>query len=944
VSTLCVPNTGCFLLPQQRAGDVLATTRIHMRNPFLRLIIGLLAGVGSQVGAQSPTPILEVVEQPFDFYATGSFRGAVPRPEVLLGYEPGAAYADYGAFMRVLDTYAEQAADRMRVIPTGLTFEHRPMHVLAISSPANLARLDEIRTANQRLADGRSPLNAAALDRFIAQQPIIVWLGYNIHGDEAAGTEAAMRVLYALLDRNDPEMTALLDEVVVIMNPCQNPDGRERFVTWSNAHDIGRPEAFSFVKENPWNVQGRYNHYYFDLNRDMIATSQLESRHTGAAFLDWLPQVAADHHGETKEYFFPPAMLPINPNLPRESTERWLDTFGRGNGAAFDAQGWMYYVRDYFDIFYAGYWDSWPALQGATGMTYETSGGGKNGRNYRRDDGTIMTLRAAIAKHYTASLATIATAAANRLDRLRDFHAHFTSAVTAGRDPGLQQVFLPPGGDPAARDRLLGMLTRSGVEVRELNQAVTVASAHDYLGSQAAERDLPAGTWVVDLAQPKGRVARAFLEPHAAMDEAFIERQQRKAEINRERGDNAREDDLEFYDITAWTLPLMAGVEAYWTEAAVDLGGAPLQVPAPVTPTVVPVATSAYVVPAGTLAAQHVALDLLASGYRVATSVRPLVAGGETFPRGSFIVRVERNPASLHARINTLAAAHGATIAAVNSAFADHGNTGIGSEATFALKAPKVLVTAGEATSPSSYGALHYLFEQDFGLEFVPVDAGSLAYVPLADFNVVVLTSGSPSRYADDLGEAGLARLKAWVEEGGTLICLGGATELALDEDTAWTSVRPVGEDSADEAEEAPADDAEVNEAVPDPEPLPVPGALLRTRIDHEHFLTFGYPQDELALLVNTDTFFTASDTGTNVLTFAEEGDLWLSGYLWPDNTERLIAGTAAVVDEPMGHGHLILFTDEPGYRALWQGTTRMLFNAILYGPGLQNETGSYLR
>src|SRR5690606_33824504 len=131
--------------------------------------------------------------------------------------------------------------------------------------------------------------------------------------------------------------------------------------------------------------------YYFDLNRDMISMSQVESRNSGAAYLEWLPQVAVDHHGETKEYFFPPASLPINPNLPAEASARWLDAFGRGNAAAFDAQGWMYYVRDVFDLFYPGYWDSWPGLQGATGMTYETSGGGKNGRNYRRDDGTIMT-------------------------------------------------------------------------------------------------------------------------------------------------------------------------------------------------------------------------------------------------------------------------------------------------------------------------------------------------------------------------------------------------------------------------------------------------------------------------------------------------------------------------------------------------------------------------
>lgn len=146
----------------------------------------------------------------------------------------------------------------------------------------------------------------AELTRMIGKQPIIVWLGYNIHGDEAAGTEAAMRVLYELLDGNSKALKVLWDEVVVIMNPCQNPDRRERFVVWANAHGMGRPKRFAYEKENPWNVQGRYNYYYFDLNRDMIAMSQVESRNSGAAFQEWLPQAAADHHGETKEFFFPP--------------------------------------------------------------------------------------------------------------------------------------------------------------------------------------------------------------------------------------------------------------------------------------------------------------------------------------------------------------------------------------------------------------------------------------------------------------------------------------------------------------------------------------------------------------------------------------------------------------------------------------------------------------
>lgn len=900
------------------------------------MLLASLLGGGVAVSAQTPTPLLPVVETAYDFYADRPYRGALPRPEVLLGYETGDSYANHAEMMQVIRTYAA-ASDRVRVLELGRSVERRALPLLVISSPENLRRLDAIQAANLRLADGRRPLVGADLDQAVERQPIIVWLGYNIHGDEAAGTEAALRVMYELLDGDAADVRGWLETVVVVMQPCLNPDGRERFVAWANAHGLGRPENFALEKENPWFVQGRLNHYYFDLNRDMITTSQVESRAAAAAYLAWLPQVAADHHGETKEYFFPPAALPINPNLPGPELNRWLEVFGRANAAAFDAHGWMYYVRDIFDVFYAGYWDSWPSLQGAVGMTYETSGGGKNGRRHRRDDGTIMTLRQAIAKHFTASLTTIATAAQHRRERLRDFHAHFVDAVAAGRQGAVQRVFLPPDGDPAERWRLIEALRRSGVEVQRMTAEARLR-ATPFAGGEASERLMPVDTFVVDLAQPHGRLARAVLEPHTVMDEAFVTRQREKLARNQDRGEHAPEDDLEFYDLTAWSLPLMFGVPAYWAGEVATLATEPLGVGPDATPAEVevPVARSAYVLPAGTLATQRAGLHLLHQGYRVSTAARPFQVGAERFPRGSLIVRVERNPAGLHAAVQAVAA-WGAKPVAVDTAFADAGITGIGSESVFALKAPKVLLAAGEPVTPTSYGALRHLWDDTFGLDYVPVAVDTLTEIDLREFNVIVLPSGNAKGYARRLGDEGQASLKAWIEAGGTLICLGGASELAVDLGEDWTSVTRVGDEESKETDDPAGETAAIDE------PAPVPGAVLRAVLDEHHFLAFGHSADELPYLVSGDTFFTASTTGTNVVTYAPD-NLWLAGHVWPDNTERLIAGTAAVVHEPLGAGHLILFRDEPGFRGLWRGSVRLLMNAILYAPGLGHQTGNYVK
>lgn len=878
---------------------------------------------------QTPTPMLPAVESKYDFYAGHRFDGKLDRPEVILGYEPGESYADYGEFLGLLKRYVA-ASDRATMMVTGETNERRPMHVVAISSPKNLAKLDAIKAANARLADGRTKLSERAVGKLIDKQPIVVWLSYNIHGDEAAGTEAAMRVLYHLLDSSDAAVAAWLENAVILMNPCQNPDGRERFVVWARAHGLGRAETFAWEKESRWSVNGRLNHYYFDLNRDMISMSQIESKNSGAVFMEWMPQVAADHHGETKEYFFPPAALPINPHLPHEANGRWMDAFGRGLAAAFDERGWMYYVRDQFDLFYPGYWDSWPALQGATGMTFETTAGGEAGLNKLRDDGTVTTLRTAIAKHFTASLATIDTAVKNREARLRDFREYFVSAVTAGREGELQQVFLTER-DSERRDQLVRVLQRQGIEVQRLTRDLEEVAVSSYTGIEPIIRSFPVDTWLVDLAQPKGHLARALLEPNTEVDAEFLQRQVDKNSRNAARGENVPEDGLEFYDITAWSLPLMYGVEAFYAGEAIDVRAELLPaIPAVRAIEAVARAQSAYVIPVGRDSAQQMAFDLLREGYRVATSTRPFDAGGRQFERGSFIVRVNRNPESLHPRINELAIKRGATVVAVNTAFSDAGITGIGSDAVYALEAPKILLATGVGVNGNSYGALKFLFEQTFDLDYVPVALSRIEKVDLRKFNVVVLPSSYKGALQRQLGTGGVKRLRDWVDAGGTLICLGGAVEFVIEAEGEWTSVKTVEED-----------ESEVDDVAGGAIAYEIPGAVFRTILDQDHFLSFGYTEPELPFLVDTEVFYTASDTGTNVLTFAEE-QVWLSGVIWADNSEQHIAGTAAVVDEPLGEGHVVLFSDEPGFRALWYGTTRMLFNAILYGPALSGEAGSY--
>ena len=290
--------------------------------------------------------------QEFDFYARVPYRPTVPRPEAVTGYPAGAQQTMYAVMQHYLDTLLVTAPERVRIERWGETPEHRPIRVLIISDPGNLARLDQIRTEVAELTDPRktSPARAAEI---AAKDPVIVLFQYSVHGDEPAGFEAGLQVAYQLLASTEPATQEILKNVVLVLNPSANPDGHERFAAWYNSVAVGADEPAAFEQREPWSITGRYGHFRFDMNRDLLAQSQPEVRAMMDGVLRWHPQVFVDHHSTTQPFFFPPVAPSVNLNLPAQTT-RWFDMFGRGNAAAFDRYGWQYFVRWVFDFFYVG--------------------------------------------------------------------------------------------------------------------------------------------------------------------------------------------------------------------------------------------------------------------------------------------------------------------------------------------------------------------------------------------------------------------------------------------------------------------------------------------------------------------------------------------------------------------------------------------------------------
>jgi hypothetical protein len=925
-------------------------------------------------------------EEKFDFYTRGAYRAEVPRPQTILRYDVGNFHTTYAQMERVIEAIAKASPDRVKIYDIGETNEHRMQHLVAISSPENIARIDQIKANNARLTDSRTT-SANDAKQIMQTNPAIAWMAYTIHGNESASFEAMMQVVYQLAASNEQQTLDILNNSVTLVLTGENPDGHERFATWYNSVATGNADRNALEHREPWSVFGRYNHFRFDLNRDNIAATQVETQNMQKAFFEWNPQVVVDHHGQTSQFFFPPAALPINPNLPIATTNKWMDIFGRANANAFDRNKWDYYVRDIFDLFYPGYWDSFPSLNGAIGMTYETDGGGFKGLRWTRDDGSIATLRSAIAKHYVASLTTLETLAKNRAARLQDFYDFRRTAMEETAREKLKRIVILPAKDTVKTADLIRVLQLAKIEVKVSNASFSSNTAHSFMQNNApvSTRTFPAGSYIIDLNQPQKRIIKALLEQDTPQDKAFVEDNMARFRRNERRGSSASKEDYGFYDITAWNLPLAFGVDAYWTEEAGNVNSSV------VTPefleqakqgTVSGRAQIAYIIPYETDGASVLAIRLLKEGFRVAVATKTLTAGGRNYNRGTFVVRVTRNTETVHEAVSRLARSLGVNVTAVNTSFNETGETGVGGENVVSLQTPKIAMVADETVDQTSYGSIWWTLDR-YGVEFTPLTINNVKGGALKNYSVLIMPNGSAGRYFAALGTSGVASLKQWISGGGTLITVKGASVFAALKDVGLTSSKLVGseddEDKGKVTEETNTDKRKEAETQTSPSPTPktkkasepvpeatpalelksdkadgappvlppiaspsanagkvpegIAGAIFRATVDRTTYLSYGIEDDEIPVLLASGYFFRISKDGTNALLFEPQPKkpLTISGFVWEGNTEKLLKGTAYVIDEPTGAGHVILFAEEPFFRGIFRSTTRPFFNSILF-------------
>ena len=818
----------------------------------------------------------------------------VPTPDEVLGFTVGSRHTRPDELVRYFEAVAENS-DRVHVETHGRSHEGRRLVHAVVSSPANLARLEAIREANLRLFE--SPRSVS--DGELESMPGIVYLAYSVHGNEASGSEASLLALYHLAAGSGPAVDRVLSDLVVIIDPSLNPDGRDRFVDWVNRNRGAVPTTDSQDREHnePW-PGGRTNHYWFDLNRDWLPVTQPESRARLKLFGDWRPQLLFDFHemGGNSTFFFQPGVPSrTNPNTPA-SNQELTARIAQYHARAFDRIGQPYFSEETFDDYFYGKGSTYPDLSGAVGILFEQAS--SRGLLAGTSNGELRYSRT-VRNQFVATLSSLEAAVDLRLDLLRHQREFYGGVDSwAGRQP--HAAWLIDRRESHGRsEALVRLLDTHGIRSYTNSAAVEVDGV----------RFAPGEAWISPLAQPQGRLLEALMERVTEFPDSV------------------------FYDVSAWTLPLAYDVRAYGVSGPASRALGPQFDPASVRYR----ATSetgngisaepapsrvGWLMPWGSAAAARSLVRWLDDGLEARVLTRPfavdLAAGVRDYPAGTIILMPRRRRESLpdieiRQLLRQLAEEEGVDLVPMESSSTPSGPD-FGGPGALLIEAPAVAILTAGRMSSNRAGEVWHLLDHETGLSVSLLDEDRIPRSDLTRYDVIIAAGGTVS-------ESAWAEIEGWVKSGGTLLVMSSSVDWAVRAGLLDLVERPFDLDSliqgVDWADLGLARGAHS-----------IAGTILSARLDETHPLAFGIGE-RLPLFVTSDAVFDAAAKGA-VATY--DYPPRLSGWLSEARADQF-SGAAAVSFARRGSGRVIAIHAAPAFRGYWKGGGRLVWNSVFFGP-----------
>jgi len=820
----------------------------------------------------------------------GTYDPEIPTPMEVLGYNPGDWHVGHDQLVTYMKALVA-ASDRIEMRTYARSHENRPLFTLIISDPTNLQRIEKIRADHLQLTD------ASTSDQVnIENLPAILYQGYTIHGNESSGANAAMVNAYYLAAGQSPTVMHTLKNTVILLDPCYNPDGLNRFASWANSHKSKTLVSDPISRElNEVWPKGRTNHYWFDLNRDWLLLTHPESQGRIKVFHEWRPNVLTDHHemGTNSTFFFQPGIPSrTNPNTPQLNQDL-TEKIGLYHAAALDSIGSLYYTKASFDDYYYGKGSTYPDANGCIGILFEQA----SSRGHLQESvNGVLSFPFTIRNQFVTSLSTQKATAQMRKELInfkRDFYKKTKKAAQSSKIKG----YIYTDQDEIKLTNFHRILSTHKIDIYRLNEDVTIE------GKQFEQED----SYYVPMDQNQYLMVKTIFEKVRTFPDSL------------------------FYDVSAWTLPLAFDLTYAATTTAVSLGSK--------VTTMVPKGkvystddAYAYILDWKSYNAPAALYQVMKSDLRTKVINKPFSletsAGIRRFQRGDIVIPVRNQnlEADRIAKVlEKVSDTYHVDFYGVKTGWADNNMT-LGNPEVDKLKMPEVAMIVGEGVTSYDAGEVWHHIDQRYHIPLTMIDKRQLYRAEMSRYTTLIMVNG---QYRD-LQKSELEKIKEWIEEGGNLILFRNAINWAVNNDIIELDRIKTDVKSSTVKAEYQHSSATSGATV-------LGGAIFDAEMDMSHPLCYGYDDEQIALFRRGTTLYEMPKNSYAAPVRYTTNPI-VSGYI-PKGFNQKAAGKAAVTVHRSGRGTVVCFQDNLLFRGYWYGGNKLFGNALFFSDIIDRRT-----
>ena len=909
-----------------------------------------------------PNPILD-----------GNYIQTITKPDTILGFEVGTRVATPLQITNSLMKWADES-NRLQIVEYARSHEDRPLFAVYISTPENLANLETIESNILLLSDSRK-INDRQAKEIVDSLPAVAWMSYSIHGNETSGADAALASIYHLIASEDKDVLEMLDNMIVIIDPLMNPDGRDRFAKSLEQYRGTAPNVDdqSLLHSGDW-PYGRTNHYFFDLNRDFYFLTQPETKGRVALINKWRPQLMIDGHemGPQDTFLMGPPREPINKNIDLD-IKKWGDVFAEDQAKAFDDRDWRYYTGEWFENLYPGY-SNYSEYRGSVHILYEQSRMAEDG--VRRTEGTVQTYKESVHHMYISTMANLKTLQLNSKEMYKDYWDGRKYNVSSQSEYANKYYVVLPTDNLGRLNTFISKLEAQEIEIYTNTNPIKVSNIINQIGDTEEEYIIPEGSLIVPNRQPDAPLIAAILEFDAKINDSVLIEERQKVLKN---GSSV------MYDATAWNLTMMYGLPAitinqpirddlvYWENKNIieilnnDAIG--------------------WSVNGNDDRSVAFAARLMEQNINVRILDKETKFLDQVLTRGSIFVTKVDNPKNdkLLSIINSTLLGLNISASSVLTGYGKGDLPDWGGEHFRLLTKPQIALLGQSNFNSYDVGSSWWTLDKNLGIRHSQINSSFITYADLRRYNTIIMPDGNRV-----LSENEIEVLNDWIKQGGTLIAhdnsssiiaskngLGSVTKIQnsldksidfdIDLQREWLADKDnidfdqVNSNTLNYKTDYPWDmdkrtitDEELIRRDNWQSKFMPSGAFVVGRVDNTHWLSFGTP-DVLPILYSKQPVLMTSNRAEAVVRIGSiepnngseikqlnwstipaghDIKVRMSGLVWPEASEK-IANSAYLTREQIGNGQLILFSGQPNFRGSTRGTSRLWLNAVVYGAGL---------